>query len=82
MVVIQVFLATQIFYFHLSIMQLMAKAFPVTGARFKKPAQGNPSRLFVLYFFSSGPWNEYHLLMQISAAYLRRFARFYMHASG
>nr|WP_309145386.1 hypothetical protein [Klebsiella pneumoniae] len=37
-VVILVVLTTQFFYFSLPVSQLMAKAIPVRGAKFKKPA--------------------------------------------
>ena len=45
MVVILVVLATLTFRFSLPISQLLAKAIPVRGAIFKKPAQGNLSGL-------------------------------------
>ncbi|WP_253283094.1 hypothetical protein [Cedecea davisae] len=46
MVVILVVLTELQFRFSLFISQLMAKAIPVRGAKFKKPAQGNLSGLF------------------------------------
>lgn len=41
-----VVLTERVFRFSLFISQLLAKAIPVRGAKFKKPAQGNLSGLF------------------------------------
>ncbi|MFK8259038.1 hypothetical protein ACFL9S_14795 [Erwinia sp. AnSW2-5] len=48
-VVILVVLTEREFRFSLLISQLLAKAIPVRGAKFKKPAQGNLSGLFVVW---------------------------------
>ncbi|AUN52726.1 hypothetical protein C0078_13590 [Klebsiella pneumoniae] len=46
MVVILVVLTGRVFRFSLLISQLLAKAIPVRGAKFKNPAQGNLSGIF------------------------------------
>ncbi|WP_254065396.1 hypothetical protein [Cedecea sp. FDAARGOS_727] len=55
LVVILVVLTTRAFRFSLFISQLLAKAIPVRGAKFKKPAQGNLSGLLSVLHFSCGP---------------------------
>ncbi|HBY0981590.1 TPA: hypothetical protein MIP57_26140 [Klebsiella pneumoniae] len=44
--VIMVVLTERVFRFSLFISQLLAKAIPVRGAKFKNPAQGNLSGIF------------------------------------
>lgn len=53
MVVILVVLTTSVFRFSLVISQLLAKAIPVRGAKFEKPAQGILSGFFYWLFLAT-----------------------------
>ncbi|PXI23775.1 hypothetical protein DMP60_06345 [Klebsiella pneumoniae] len=60
MVVILVVLTGRVFRFSLLISQLLAKAIPVRGAKFKNPAQGKPEQDFC--FPCSSPLPKHAIL--------------------